>query len=151
MNKITKKDLINLLKNSKIYYINMFDEIEEYKIKKELDEELNLINDNVIELKHLNIWGNAFATEGNVPQVDYNILISEQMEKIGNLLEERKEKTIDIDESYPLEKLAFELSKIGEKEDDYYYYKYSKLKELKDANKQGPEKTLKFIHKYVQK
>lgn len=148
---IDRKALINLLKTSKIYYINIFDEIEEYKTKQELEDQLDEVNEIINNAKHLNALSYAFDVNMGMIPVNYYPFISEKMNEIDILIEEKKENVIDIDESYSLERIGKELSKIGEEEDAYRYYKYSKLKELRDIKEKGSEKILQYLKENSQK
>ena len=147
-----RKNLIKLLKTSKIYYINVFNEIEEYRLKEDVEKELNDAYENFEVLKTLDIWSCAFGNTSEIPQVNFGALMSARNQLIHKAKEKADNtKTVDIRDHYSIDKIADELSKIGEDDDEYYYYKYSKLKELKDARRQGSYATLKYIQTNTKK
>ena len=148
---VDRKALIELLKNSKIYYINMFDQIIEYKTKQSIEDQIDEVNEIVDMARHLNAFSCGYDINFGMLPVNYYPFVEERMNELGTHTLEKNENIIDINDSYSLERIGKELSKIGEEEDSYYYYKYSKLKELKDIKENGAEKTLQYIREQSQK
>ena len=148
---IDRKALIDLLKNSKIYYINMFDQIVEYKTKQQIEDQIDDLNEIADMAGHLNAWIYGFDMNMGMLPVNYYPFVTEKMTELGSSVGEKNENIIDIDESYSLERIGQELSKIGEEEDSYHYYKYSKLKELREVMENGSEKTLQYLKNNMQK
>ena len=141
-NETLRKLLIYLLKKYKVYYINVFDEIVEYKKQEDINNEIDA-------LKKEYILNNLIATANNGLVVGNFTPFETDNSSINNyerqLNEIKSMKALNIKDNYTLEEIASELGKIGEEEDFYYYYKYSKLKELKEIMTKDTKVKLKYI------
>ena len=141
-NETLRKLLIYLLKKYKVYYINVFDEIVEYKKQEDINNEID-------SLKKEYILNNLIATANNGLVVGNFTPFETDNSSINNyerqLNEIKSMKALNIKDNYTLEEIASELGKIGEEEDFYYYYKYSKLKKIKEIMTKDTKVKLKYI------
>ena len=146
-----RKLLIYILKNYKIFYLDISGKYEEYyeldKYYKQLESVYkdynniikNMQNDNY---RFINSYGKINEYSIEMPNVNYTALLKDKSKTLNELFDMKK---INIQEWYSLEEIANELSKIGEKEEFDYIYEGSKLSELKKIMNQNTETKLKYI------
>lgn len=139
---VFRKYLINLLKTSKLYYINMAGQYVEYYTEDNKKKELNKIIEDIEWTKHLNAINNALLIDNNIPIVDNKMVICDDEKRLDEL---NKTKTISINNNSTLEEIANEISKMCDYEDYEDIDEDSKLYELKLAQERGIKYTLEFL------
>ena len=139
---IFRRKLINLLKKSKIYYINESGQFVEYYTE---DNKKKLINQKIEEIewvKNLNNINNGLLLTNNIPYIDNDLLVRNEEKKLDEII---KTRSLSINDNSTLEEISEEISKMCDYEEYENIDEDSKLYELKQAQERGIKYTLELL------
>ena len=143
--------LIYMLKNYKVYYLEMSGRYQEYlddeKLFKKREEAFKKIEDsrNIRNNEDYIFVNNYCTTESynvEIPNINYQSIHFKNMKELRDLLNIRP---LRIKDDYSLEDIAKELSKVGDYEEFDSIYENSKLLELKYAMQKSSKERLNYL------
>ena len=143
--------LIHILKNYKVYYLEMSGRYQEYLEEEELfkkrEEAFKRIEDsrNIRNNEDYIFVNNYCTTETynvEIPNINYQSIHFKNMKELRDILNIRP---LRIKDDYSLEDIAKELSKVGDYEEFDSIYENSKLLELKYAMQKPLKERLNYL------
>ena len=144
-----RKYVINLLKKSKIYYIDFDGGINELRKTKDIEEEVREQRDFLYKLRYLNSIGYITSNSMTVyDSTNYNILINEQIDKINYL---QNQNNLNIEDDYTLEDIAEVISGICDNIDYKEFNDSTILSRFKKEKAKGLKYENKFIKEFSTK
>lgn len=143
--------LIYMLKNYKVYYLEMSGRLQEYLNADELSKKQEEAYNKVLNSKKLkngddyifvNNYGKVETYNLEIPNYNYKTVHFNNLKELQDVL---SIKPLQINEDSTLEEIAKELSKVGDYEEFDSIYENSKLLELKYAMEKSPQERLKYL------
>ena len=143
-----RKKLIKLLRQSKIYYINLYGDIEQIYHKENVNDEIKEQREFLYSLRYLNSI--SHITTGNSLQdnTNYNLIIDQQIHDINSL---ERLNTLNVEDDYTLEDIAEVISGICDDVDYKEFNDSTILSRFKKERNKGLKYESNFLKKYSRK
>ncbi len=143
-----RKYLISLLKNSKIYYINLYGDIEPIYHKEKINNEIKEQKDFLYNLRYLNSISHITTGNSLIDNDNYNLMIDQQIRDINSL---EHLNTLNIEDDYTLDDIAEVISGICDDVDYKEFNNSTIISRFKKEKVKGLKYESNFLKRYSKK